>query len=460
MEMKAILAEQQPNKEVLEEIKTGVETLLETKEIKAGVDQLQEDSQTIQTNLISLKQDTNNIIMKLNDANSKKRYGFKIKKSEADCDSRVEYIYDAVGMIPAKMNYETGIFDYGSWKDIWFVKENYPCMVGTNGIEHYKLNPNDYSKKLHDNTDSDYANVNYDGNAMSALPLCWIKRYEEGDYEYVIFCQTQYDNSYKAYAHTRADGSIANVIYHAMFKGSIVDGKMRSLANQPPQNFTNAQQEIDAAQKNGSQWSIRSWSIQNLIADMCTLISKTEQSQRAFGQGQTTGHINDANVNYGLHVTGSLYNKGAFWGAGAGITTEQMKVFHIEDFWGNRWDRILGLMQTHGVYKAKMTPEGVGYNLTGNGYAVLPVLSPPSGWQKNTYMSEFGRVPISNDGQDEKWVSDHYWVNLAGDIQYIGLSGGTCDDGSRCGARSLDLNNDAAFAWWTIGGSLTLIPNK
>ena len=65
---------------------------------------------------------------------------------------------------------------------------------------------------------------------------------------------------------------------------------------------------------------------------------------------------------------GSLGEKGQFFGYGPADTTHQVKVFHIEGFWGERWDRLAGLVYDMGEWKAKMTAEGGGYNFTGAGY--------------------------------------------------------------------------------------------
>lgn len=71
--------------------------------------------------------------------NSKKRYGFRRNNNDSNPDTRIEYLYDAVGMTPASMNYGSG-FSYGSWGDIWFVKNNFPCMVKSVGSIDYRLN--------------------------------------------------------------------------------------------------------------------------------------------------------------------------------------------------------------------------------------------------------------------------------------------------------------------------------
>ena len=174
---------------------------------------------------------------------------------------------------------------------------------------------------------------------MTGVQTCALPIYQEAGYQYVIFCETQYDEGYKAYAHTRPDGTISKVAYHAMFKGSLVDGKLRSIAGVYPQSSTNATQELSYAKANGDKWTIKTWALHSLIADLLTLISKTCASQAAFGQGNTTGYDSTLST-YGFKQCGSLMDKGQFYGTNG--TTDQVKVFHIEGFWGDRWDRKIG----------------------------------------------------------------------------------------------------------------------
>ena len=56
------------------------------------------------------------------------RYGFCIDKVEAQPGYRVTYLGAAKGKEPAHMNYQTGSFDYGGWKDVWFIKNNKPLI--------------------------------------------------------------------------------------------------------------------------------------------------------------------------------------------------------------------------------------------------------------------------------------------------------------------------------------------
>lgn len=384
-----------------------------------------------------------------------KRYGFRVKISEPNPATRVEYLFDAVGMTPAFMDSTNGVFNMGTWGGLWFVRDNYPVMVKFDGTEDYRLDPTDYTKKLKDGSASDVANTAYGGNAMTAIPCCWVKRYEENGYRYVIFCEVQYDESYKAYAHTRADGSIEKVHYYPMFKGCMVDNKLRSLSGQYPQYSTTADAERTAAKANGAKWDLRNWAMDELIADLLVLLSKTTNSQAAFGQGQTTGYVNDAAQHYGHIQSGTLNDKGQFFGYND--TTHQVKVFHMEGFWGGRWDRMVGLLYVNGIFRAKMTPEGDGYNFTGAGYTAVGevnITGTSGGYIKDTKQSEYGCLPVSLTGSDATYECDACWYNAA--IVAVCLRGGNCSNGSMCGARYLSANNLASWAHWYIGGSLSL----
>ena len=52
-----------------------------------------------------------------------KRYGMKINKNDSNPATRCTYLFDAVGMTPAAMNYSAGRFDFGDWGNVFFVKK-------------------------------------------------------------------------------------------------------------------------------------------------------------------------------------------------------------------------------------------------------------------------------------------------------------------------------------------------
>lgn len=384
-----------------------------------------------------------------------KRYGMKINKNDSNPATRCTYLFDAAGMTPAAMNYETGLFDIGDWGDVFFVKNNYPAMVLYDGTEDYKLDPNDHTLKA-DGTESDVSNVNYGGNAMSVFDgtvdgKIWLSQFEIGNYEYIIISNAQYDGTFNDDAYVREDGSHADKLYFPMFGGSYDGTRLRSLAGQTLMYNTNASTEIARAKANGDGWNIGSWSRRNLLNCMLKLMSKTDDSQAAFGQGQTSGYVDDASVNYGHLDTGTLKDKGQFYGYND--TTHEVKVFFIEKWWGNRWDRINGLLMVGGEILAKMTPP---YNLTGKGFDKVGIKfeGQSSGWQKGTKSSEYGRLPASVGGSSSTYTCDYFWWNAG--ITAVALVGGRCNYGAYCGADFLYLNFSASNAHWNIGASVFL----
>ena len=399
------------------------------------------------------KESTSQLILSTLRGQRPKRYGFRIKNSEPNPSTRVEYIYDAEGMTPASMNFNTGVFSYGSWADIWFVRDNHPCMVKSDGAVDYWLKDDDYTKKYTDGSASDVSNTTYGGNCFSAIPLIWVKRYQEGDYSYTVFCEERYDDGYFAYAHTDAQGRIMPYLFYPAFRGSLVDGKLRSLKGQAQDSNTDTIAERTAAQANGSGYDILQWGDWQLLMDMCYLIGKSTNLQGTFGQGHTTGGTSAAD----MLTTGALSDKGQFYGYAD--TANAAKVFHTEVCWGDRFERIIGCLQDHGVWKMKMTPEGSGYNLTGAGYDAVGETVPQPGANasfggyfaaaRNTPQ---GLLPTALRGSSTTYYCDNHLVNVG--ALTVPFVGGDCGSGSGCG-RYVNVNDPAWSARWYVGASLS-----
>ena len=279
----------------------------------------------------------------------------------------------------------------------------------------------------------------------------WLSQFEIGNYEYMIISNVQYDESYNDDAYVREDGSHADKLYYPMFGGSYDGTRIRSLSGQALMYNTNASTEITRAKANGDRWNIGSWSKRNLLNCMLKIMSKTDNSQAAFGQGQTSGYIDDASQNYGHLATGTLADKGQFFGYND--TTHEVKVFYIEKWWGNRWDRINGLLMVGGEILAKMTPP---YNLTGAGFDKVGIkfTGASGGYQKETKSSRFGRLPKTTGGSSSTYTCDGSWWNDG--ITAVALVGGLCGNGANCGADYLVLSNSAGVANWNFGVSVFL----
>lgn len=403
--------------------------------------------------LDAIKADTTGILAAVQDTDGKfsniKRYGIKINKADSNPATRVTYLYDAVGLNPAHMNYTEDTFDLGDWGDVFFVKKNRPVMLNADKTVEYELNASDYSLKA-DGTASDIADETTTLNAMSEFPLMWLCQYEVGNYEYIIVSDTQVDSSYHADAFTRADGTIADYMYMPIYGGYYDGAKLRSLSGKVMMSSTNAQTEINRAAAVGDGWTIIPWCRRNLINCLLLIIGKSENVKTVFGNGNISGYVDDAEQNYGKLNTGTLDDKGQFYGTND--SKSQVKVFHMEKVWGDRWDRMVGYICDKGRIKVKMSPP---YNLTGAGYVDTGIDAPTAGgYQKDSYMTRHGRFPKTTAvASATTYLCAYYWINV--EAVTIALVGGSCDGGANCSAAFVSLGHAAPLAHWSIGASLS-----
>lgn len=371
--------------------------------------------------------------------------GFRMKKSESDPDAKVEYTEEAVGFTPAKVNLTTGEFDFGSFAGFWFVRDNKPVMLNNDGTEAYELDPNDYTKKL-DGSPSDVSNSSFAGNAMSRIPKSYIKEWEEDGYEYCNICDIKLDETYHAYAHTREDGSEMDYLYLSLFEGSLVSNKMRSIKGLNPMVSKTGSEELAFAKANGSRWSTRSWSQRNLINMLLILMGSTTDTQEAFGYGYYTGGSSSA-PNY--LVSGGASDKGQFYGTNK--TRDYVKVFHIENWWGNIWERIEGCVtNASSRILVKSVPP---YNTSGSGYVDTGVTpgGTSGGYISACKMTEHGLIPMTASGSETTQYPDGLWYAAS----CYALVGGYSSYGLRVGALALRLSGALSIASWNIGSALS-----
>ena len=430
------------------------------------------------------------------------RYGVRIAKNDSNPRTRVTYMYDAVGFTPAKMVYNTSnpeqsYFSYGSWADVFFVRNNYPCMCRYDGTEDYELSHQDHTKKI-DGTDSDVTDMTYAGNAQSCFDCkIWLWHHEDADYEYYEISNVQYNENFHLNAYVRADGTVADKVYFPMYKGSYDGTRLRSMSsptvltyeyteheyseaptNWPngyysdtngtaapstftagtyytrtddgvyPQNKTTSTNEISYCNANGEKWQIGDWAHRELLNALLVLISKSDNSQEAFGQGCTEGGADNALIHYGFPKNGSLNMKGQFFGYSS--TRKAVKVFYIENWWGTRWDRCLGLFNHNGEYKVKWTPPYSNTSTTGCISTGIAVPTSNGSYQKAT-SNTYGRLPISVGGSSSTYTCDGFWSNNA--QLNLAICGGLAGYGSSCGAWFVRVGNAPSDSGWALGAS-------
>ena len=422
-------------------------------------------------NILSIQQEQitqNNEIATLREITNCKLYGYRIDKQDTNPDTRVTYLYDAVGMTPAYMDFSGGSFNYGSWADIWFIAKNRPVALKYDGTVDYELSHTDFTKKIDGETASDVSDSAYGGNFMSEIPLVYVKRWEDTRYNYVVFCETKPNDDYLAQAHTNANGTVNPYIYLPMFKGSIdANNKLRSLMGTIPNGNTTAANEVSYVENCGNGWQLWDKAKIDLIMDLIVLITKSTNCRGKIGNGDCQTYNasdtrkdsknNDANgkMMSGYEVGDTTRSTNAqFYGAEGTDSTNygkhHMIAFYIEDLWANRWDRCLGFNLVDNVYKVKMAPP---YALDSDStYQTLSVTPPNSteGWLKNVSSGVYGDVPTEVDASNVSGFANYFYKNASG--ARLSLFGGGANNGLSVG-RYWHLGNGATRSGWFIGGS-------
>lgn len=305
-------------------------------------------------------------------------YGFHIDSSESDPEACVTYLEDAVGMTPAHMDYANSRFDYGSWEHAFFMPR--PCMLKYDGTVDYYLNPNDYTKKM-DGTASDAANDAYGGNAMMEWGRdgrkIWYKIVPDtGDNTSasVYISNYQVDSGYHAWSFINNSGQLSDHFYTAIYD-AWVDGnsRIRSISGKAPTTSMTAGTERASSQANnltGSNiWDMEVFCDYILISLLLILMSKTLNSRSAFGAGRNSG---SSKV-----TTGGLNTNGLFFGYNT--NTSPVKIFGMENWYGQYHSRMLGFVTVNRYNRYKMT-RGTEDGSTVSDYVVSDTASAYDGY--------------------------------------------------------------------------------
>lgn len=393
-------------------------------------------------------------------------YGFHIDGTESDPDKKVTYLKDAVGMTPMAMNFDTGVMNYGSWKNVldeWLMPK--PCMVYSDGTVYKYLNENDYTKYV-DGTASDVANTNFDGNAMvewgkNGKKIWWkIEPSADGKSADVYVADYQADANFHAWSFIDKNGDMKDHFYSAIYDGSNVSNKVRSISGLTPIMTLTAANEIAYSQANGSRWYTETFADVIMINILLVLLGKSTSTQTVFGSGNVSSYTSDDAP--GTILSGTMNTKGMFWGSNVSSKTEiyGVKTFGMENWWGNVNRRYAGHINDNGKHKIKLTfgkEDGStvdGFNLTGDGYIEVGNTPSASGYISEMLFTPFGFFPSVLSSSSSTHYCDYMWVNDAR-VNYA-LHGGDSGGGVGAGAFCIVLSDSAGSAWWYRGACLSL----
>lgn len=410
-------------------------------------------------------------------------YGMIIHESNMDPKTRVEYVGANKDFTPLTVDLEsTHKADFGGWADWSWLKGVVPVMCDAGGGIAYYLDPDDYTKQVDGTTESDVAKGETGTalNAMVVIPKIYTKQWKVGQDRHVLFCERQLDPDFLPVGFS-VGGKVRDYMLIPMFYGSIDStGKMRSIAGNGDGNQvwscgtasgstgdTVASANIDTTAQQTALGNTSSTAlffggpITNTLADICVMLSKSTDSQGAFGSGMSfantaehylTGSAGSKDNHYNTsHNT--VVGGGMFYGTNDGKSLN--KIFHSEVLGSYMlWQRDPYMVAVNG--RIKVSPE-YEYDLTGAKYVDtgMDIGSLSAKYLPYYEVSRgFGAIPSDRgqNGTSATGYCDATWASASITAVSLRFGGG----GARCGLFARTLYDAASDAGWGHGASLLL----
>ena len=387
-------------------------------------------------------------------------YGFDLDTTSSDPGTRVTYPSDVdnSSYTPAVLN---NLNDWNLTPGKKFMPR--PCMLKYDGSVDYYLNPDDYTKKV-DGTASDVSNSSYSGNAMMEWPKIYTKRWESDGVYHFRCSDYKIDDDYECWCNYDENNNEIDHFYTGIYRSSYLSEggvqRHKSISGTTVSASKNLTNERTYSQANGSNWDIEYLSDHLLIQDLLVLMGKSTDTQSIFGVGGGSST---------LSTNGLTDKNGLFYGTSS--TSDLVKIFGMEDYWGVYYRRVLGLfMESGGTYakitkgtkdgssiKAFNTSNVVGYINLGS---CLPTMK--SGYISAMKTYSWGRLPISVSGSKTTYECDYYNSSSSSSDSYVASIAGYYGTSSAeyRGAYSYSLNSKHTSASTTTTSRLSYKPTK
>lgn len=387
-------------------------------------------------------------------------FGYDLVKATSSPSGRVTYPDDVdnAGFTSAAMNFSTSKFNYGSWN--FAPGEKFmprPCMLTYTGVVDEYLNPNDYTKNT-ENLPSQVANVSFNGNAMMEWPKIFTKRWEENGVYHFRCSDKPQDDTWECWSnYDRLNNQIDHFYTPIYFGSKDSSNRLRSISGAANSVSTTADAEINYAKANGADWYIEVLADRLLLQDLLVMMAKSTECQTAFGYGRCKTTNRNAISN------GTMNTRGMFWGDDD--QTSGVKVFGMENWWGNLWRRTAGYVNDYGVQVVKLTrgtkdgSTAADYNTDGTGYIEIVGATPTGtsgGYIKTMKTEAFGRLPVDASGSSSTFEADGLWFNNS-QVNYA-LFGGSWNNALLVGPFSANLYSTASISSARDGAALSCKP--
>ena len=324
-------------------------------------------------------------------------YGVSIDLTNSNPETAVTYTDDAVGMTAGSADWYTNpIF-----------KKIKPCLFKDGAVVGY-LNPENFAQ-FEDGSPADITSGDA-GDVMIEIPKTGYKISKVDNTLTVQITDAANKDGFSYMAHTRENEGDRDKLYIGAFLGSVASGKLRSLSGKQPTNNTTIGDFRTSAQANGDGYDQFAFYPMTLLQCLYLIKYKNLNSQAALGMG----YVNSDD--YMPKDTGATLDKGMDFGSSDAYT--QMKFLGIEDFWGNLYQWIDGLVAS-GDGNALVATTG--FNDDGNGYTDKGFVSSGDGGYMKIPQgtNDLGFMWHTGGGSTTTYFSDYAYF-YAGCVPYFG----------------------------------------
>ena len=361
-------------------------------------------------------------------------YGVSIDLSNSNPETAVTYTDDAVGMVAGSPD----------WYKMSIFNKIKPCLFKNGAVVGY-LNPDNFAQ-FADGTAADITSGN-SGDVMIEIPKTGYKISKSGTTLTVQITDDPNKKGFSYKAHTRTEDGDREKLYIGAFLGSNKDNKLRSVSGVSPLNATGLTDFRTYAKANGAGYDLFAFYPMTLLQCLYLIMYKNLDSQTALGQG----YVGDSDWEYMQKNTGATVDKGMSYGTSDQM--EQMKFLGIEDFWGNLYQWIDGLVSSS-TRNALVATDN--FNDTGDGYTDIGQMcaSNTYGYMKAPQgTNEAGFIISEKGGSSSTYFSDY--ASFYGG--YVPVFGGFFGGGANAGAFRLFVDCLPGYADDDVGGRLMFL---
>ena len=372
-------------------------------------------------------------------------YGVQIDYNNSNPYTSVTYINDAMGMMGGS----------ASWDDMPIFRDIKPCLFRDGTVIGY-LNPNNYAEWAPGQGLSGTPDITSGagGDVMVEFPKVGWRIVTEGN---ILTVQVTNDPNagslgYRYYAHTRVVEGDRGYLYVGVYKGHVLNNRLRSLSGRMPSALVTdptgpgtISDFRSVAHANGAGYEQQMFYSLMLLQVLYLIRFKNLNSQAALGQGLTasTTHAN----------TGGTNARGMNWGTQNG-EVDQVKCLGVEDLWGNMWERVDGCFSDANT---NLLTAFQNFNDNGSGYTNRGFLGQtPIGQHWITRVhgnSEAGFINREGGGSMTTFFSDEGGVLPS----RLGASSGHRYNGGNAGIFMFALTFEAAHEYFRMGARLTFL---